>query len=87
MDQPSAFEVQYPLSPRKFWKKILGTVSAYFIIGVFCIACIIFIVSIGGNIGTTGDTTQFIQTITLAIGAFLLIYLVYVLRLVYNSLY
>jgi uncharacterized membrane protein YdbT with pleckstrin-like domain len=34
MNQPSAFQTQYPLSPKKFWKKIFPNLITYFILSI-----------------------------------------------------
>ena len=42
--QPSAFQMQYPLSPRKFWKKLLPSITKYIFLGIaiYAIPAIVF---------------------------------------------
>lgn len=44
MNEPSVFQAQYPLSPRKFWKKIFSSLSFLLIIILVIIALAIFII-------------------------------------------
>ncbi len=34
MNQPSEFQLQYPLSPKKFWKKLLPNIFTYFVLAL-----------------------------------------------------
>lgn len=52
MDQPSGFQAQYPLSPKKFWKKIFPNLITYFILSIFLglgLGAIVFFGAGGGT--------------------------------------
>ena len=62
MEQPSGFQIQYPLSPKKFWKKILPNLFTYFILSILpglALGAVLFFVLRGGNDVSSGSILPF----------------------------
>ncbi len=78
MDQASSFQIQYPLSPKKFWKKIFPNLITYFILSVLLglgVGAVVFFGS-GGTSGAAYLGTAFVCTL-----------IIYAISIVLNAWY
>ncbi len=63
MDQQSSFQMQYPLSPKKFWKKIFPNLFTYFFLAIIpglAIGFIVFLALGGGNGSSNGSILPYL---------------------------
>src|SRR5882672_9382065 len=63
MDQASSFQIQYPLSTKKFWKKIFPNLFTYFFLSILPglgIGAIVFFAFGGGNGSSNGSILPFL---------------------------
>jgi len=73
MNQPSIFQAQYPLSPRKFWKKIFGAIFSRAIF-VYLIVAVFFLISYYNSSSNLNDIGG-LQTIAIAILGLIVVFL------------
>ncbi len=55
MNSPSSFQLQYPLSPRKFWKKMIGSFGSS---GIWLLIPIVLAIIINGKLMEFGASSQ-----------------------------
>lgn len=79
--QKSALQTQYPLSPRKFWKKILSKLFYIFYLSIFLLVPLFALISLKGSLKINDQLINFYHLISwgfsLWLFTFLLILIIY----------